>query len=123
MEKMTLADLDSRTLLGTDIEYSDYPDSPSDIEASIVYPSKQTVRVIVGRFGQFVRMSAPELGIVVEGSDQEEAWANFLGEIRKRDDGSWLTFDVGPTRDQEIAQGLNAPEDEDWSEPVGSTKG
>jgi hypothetical protein len=63
-------------------------------------------------------MSAPDLDIVTEGSSQEEAWVKFLEEIRKRDDSAWLTFDVGPTRREEIAKGLDAPEDEDWSEPT-----
>ena len=115
---MPLAELDSRTLLGTDIEYSRYPDSPSDVEASIVYPPRQMVRVILGELGELVRMSAPELDIVTEGSNREQAWAKFLEEIRKRDDSAWLRFDVGPTRAEEITRGLNAPEDEDWSDPV-----
>jgi len=120
---MTLTELDSRTLLGTDIEYSHYPDSPSGIEGSILYLRRQTVRVILGELGDTVRMSAPELDVVAEGSNRVEAWTKFLKEIRKRDDSAWLTFDVGPTRREEIAQGLNAPEDEDWSELVEGAEG
>jgi len=82
---------------------------------------RQTIRVILGQLGGLVRMSAPEIGIVAEGSRPEEAWAKFLQEVRKRDDSAWLSFDVGPTRQEEIAEGLNAPEDEDWSEPVESS--
>jgi hypothetical protein len=120
---MTLAELDSRTFLGTDIEYSHYPDRPPGIEASILYPPRQTVRVILGELGNIVRMSAFELNIVTEGSNRVEAWAKFLQEIKKRDDSAWLTFDVGPTRPEEIVEGLNAPEYEDWSEAVDSAEG
>ena len=115
---MSLAGLDSRTFLGTDIEYSRYPDTPSGVEASMVYPARHKVRVVLGQLGQCVRMSAPELDIVAEGSDREEAWTKFLEAIRARDDSAWLRFDVGPTRAEEIDQGLDAPEDEDWSDPV-----
>jgi hypothetical protein len=59
-------------------------------------------------------MSAPSLELVVEGKDRDEAWEKFLGIVRQRDDCAWLRFDVGPTRPDEIAEGLNAPEDEDW---------
>jgi len=116
---MRLTEFDSRTLLGTDIEYSCYPHIPSGIESSILYPQRQLVRVIVGEFDQLVRMSAPELEIVTEGSSRQEAWSKFLEEIRSRfepDKSAWFRFDVGPTRCEEIAKGLNAPEDEDWSE-------
>jgi hypothetical protein len=84
---------------------------------------RQTIRVILGQLGRLVRMSAPEINIVAEGSSPEQAWAKFLEEINKRfepDVSAWLIFDVGPTRHEEIAEGLNAPEDEDWSEPVKS---
>ena len=120
---MTLAELDSRTFLGTDIKYSHYPDRPSSIEVSIIYPPRQKVRVILGELGDIVRMSAPELNIVTEGSNRVETWAKFLEKIRKRDDSAWLTFDVGPTRPEEITEGLNAPEDEDWSEVVDGAEG
>jgi hypothetical protein len=81
-------------------------------------PRIQTVRVIVGKLGSLVRMSAHELDMVVEGETRDEAWREFLQAVGKRDDGAWLTFDVGPTRPEEIAEGLNVPEDEDWAEPV-----
>jgi hypothetical protein len=119
---MRLKDLDSRRFLGTDIEHSHYPDSPSGVGASILYPPKQTVRVILAELGHFVRMSAPELDIVTEGSNRQRAWAKFLREIRKRDDSAWLLFDVGPTRPEEIEEGLSAPEDEDWSGLVDDTE-
>jgi len=118
---MALIELDSRTLLGTDIEYSHYPDRPFGVETCILYPPRQKVRVILGELGDIVRMSAPDLDIVTEGSNRDEAWAKFLDELRRRfvpDESAWLTFDVGPTRREEIAQGLDAPEDEDWAEPV-----
>jgi hypothetical protein len=88
-----------------------------------IYPSRQQVRVIIGEFGTIVRMSAPSLDIVSEGSSRNEAWTKFLEEIRRRDDAAWLTFDVGPTRHEEIAEGLNAPEDEDWSEHAEDVEG
>ncbi len=114
-EIMNLIDFDSRTFLGTDIEYSRYPDSPADVNICVLYPPRQEVRVIVGELGGLVRMSAPGVGIVVEAPDRGQAWAQFIEEIRKRDDRAWLAFDVGPTRIDEIAEGLDAPEDEDWS--------
>jgi hypothetical protein len=113
---MTLAELDSRNLLGTDIEHSCYGDSPVGENGYIVYPKRQTIRVIISELAGIVRMSAPELDIIVEGADQGEVWRKFLEEIQKREDGAWLSFDVGPTRHEEIEQGLDAPEDEDWSE-------
>lgn len=113
---MTLTEFDSRTLTGTDIEYPRYSDGPAVEDGYTIYPPRQQVRVIVGEFGSIVRMSAPSLDIVSEGSNRDKAWANFLEEIRRRDDAAWLTFDVGPTRREEIAEGLDAPENEDWSE-------
>jgi len=113
---MTLIQLDSRMYLGTDIEQTPYADGPGDLGWYVLYPKRQTVRVILGRFGAVVRMSAPEIDIVTEGQNQEQAWVSFLAEISKREDAAWLTFDVGPTRRDEIRAGLNIPEDEDWSE-------
>jgi hypothetical protein len=123
---MSLAHLDSRIGYGTDIERFIYPPVPGSVDtpgAVHLYPLKQEIRVIVGQLGHMVRMSAPDLDIVVEGANRGEAWALFLDETKKRDDGAWLSFDVGPTRRDEIEEGLNAPEDEDWSERVGSTEG
>lgn len=116
---MTLLELDSRSLCGTDIGHSNYLDYPTDIDICTVYPPRQKVRVILGKFGAIFRMSAPELNIVTEGSNREEVWTKFLEETRKREDSAWLVFDVGPTRREEIEQGLNAPEDENWSEMTG----
>jgi hypothetical protein len=115
---MSLLELDSRNPFGTDIEGARYADSPSDTDFYMLYPRKRTIRVILGQLGDMTRMSAPELDIVVDGSDRGQAWARFLDQIRGREDGAWLAFDVGPTRPDEIAEGLNAPEDEDWSEPA-----
>lgn len=110
-----LTELDSRACLGTDIERSRYPDAPDDVY--VIYPARVVVRVILGEFGNVTRLSAPEIGIVAEGADYGAAWTAFLDEARKRDDAAWLTFDVGPTRREEIEKGLDAPEDEEWSEP------
>lgn len=115
---MDLLELDSRRPLGTDIEGVPYGDSPRNASFYTLYPRKQTVRVIVGQFGDIVRMSAPELDIVVDGTGQGQALARFGEEIRKRQDSTWLAFDFGPSRPEEIAEGLNAPENEDWSEPT-----
>jgi len=113
---MTLTALDSRSISGTDIERSCYLDAPTISSGCImVYPKRQTIRVILAQFGKIVQMSAPEIDIVVEGHSRDEVWARFLASARKRDDSAWLTFDVGPTRREEISLGLNAPDDEDWS--------
>ena len=88
-------------------------------------PHRETVRVILGQLGEFVRISAPEFDVVTEGSTPMEAWLKFLDEIGERfrpDENAWLSFDVGPTRPDEIAEGLNAPEDEDWSELLDDTE-
>ena len=79
---------------------------------------KNPVRVILGRFGKICRMSAPKINVVAEGSSPDEAWANFLAEVRKRNDADLLTFDIGPTTRDEIIDGLNISEDEDWSESI-----
>jgi hypothetical protein len=89
----------------------------------IVSLKRQTVRVILGELGQLVRMSAPAIDIVVEGASIDETWAKFLEEIGKQDYRNWMSFDVGPTRREEIEEGLNVPEDEDWSEPADCPKG
>jgi hypothetical protein len=79
---------------------------------------KNPVRVILGRFGKTCRMSASKIDVVTEGLNPDEAWTNFLAEVRKRDDADLLTFDIGPTRHDEIMDGLNISEDEDWSESI-----
>lgn len=83
---------------------------------------RKTIRVILGRFGQTYKMSAPKKGVITEGQSPDEAWAKFLVEISKLEDVALLTLDVGPTRREEIFQGLNAPEDEDWDEMVIDTE-
>lgn len=89
---------------------------PNSDTCSALSAERQTVRVILGRFGQVVRLSAPEIGVVAEGQDPDDAWTKFLVEVSKREDSASLSFDVGPTRTGEIAAGLDAPEDEDWAE-------
>ena len=124
---MSLASLDSRIDFGTDLQRSTYPKAPTNIETSEMtkfYPCSRSVRVILAELGPVARMSAPDLNIVTEGSNREQAWVRFLGEITKQfepNDSAWFIFDVGPTRREEIAEGLNVPEDEDWSEPIDDT--
>jgi hypothetical protein len=77
--------------------------------------------VIIGRLGDAVRLSAPDLDIVVDAVDPRKAWAEFLTTVRnlplsKR---QWISFDVGPTRANEIREGLDAPEDEVWKDSPG----
>jgi hypothetical protein len=120
---MALTQLDSRMSLGTDIESSGFWDNPDLKAFYVLYPKRQTIRVILAELGPVVRMSAPDLNLVVEGESQGEAWTMFLDEIGKRNDGAWLSFDVGPTRREEIAEGMDAPEDEDWSEPIEGDEG
>lgn len=91
-----------------------YYEVPNSDTYSALIAERRIVRVILGRFGEAVRLSAPEIGVVTEGQNPDEAWAKFLVEISKREDSASLSFDVGPTRRDEIIQGLNAPEDEDW---------
>lgn len=91
---------------------------PNSNTCSGLCTERQTVRVILGQFGEVVRLSAPEIGIITEGQNQDEAWAKFIIEISKREDSASLSFDVGPTRRDEIIHGLNTPEDEDWGELV-----
>ncbi len=83
--------------------------------------SVSEVRVIISSFGNVVRMSAPQLDIFAEGSSRAEAWEKFLKEVDKFDDRRCLSFDIAPTRREEIERGLEAPEDEDWSEPFNGT--
>jgi hypothetical protein len=78
----------------------------------------QSVRVVVGKCGGVVRLSAVDIDIVAEGETFEEGWAVFLEEVRRHPDAPCLVFDVGPTRRDEIEGGLDAPEDEDWAKPA-----
>ena len=116
---MSLVDLDSRASLGSDIECSNYASLSSLKRVSGLggtWFDIRQVRVIVGKWGHSVRMSAPDLDIAVEGANFEEAWGNFLEEARSHPDSSWLTFDVGYTRPEEVSEGLDAPEDEQWNQ-------
>ncbi len=115
---MNLTYLDSRTNLGTDLisllGLSCWSDTLKEFVA--IYPSNKHIRVIIGNLGSTIRMSAPSLNITVDGTTQQEVWEKFLNVIKNRDDSAWLTFDVGPTRAEEIQEGLDAPEDEEWSD-------
>ena len=121
---MDLTVLDSRAALGTDRATSHRPTSSwSEFTTvrrfSAVQP--RVVRVIIGRLGDSVRLSAPDLDIVVDAVDPHKAWAEFLTTVRdlplpKR---QWISFDVGPTRANEIREGLDAPEDEVWKDSLG----
>jgi hypothetical protein len=84
---------------------------------------RKKIRVILGQLGNLFRMSAPEIDIVADGSTANEAWTKFLLEVRKLNKKDWLEFDVGPTRQEEVSEGLNAPENEDWSEAVKKVEG
>lgn len=108
-------DLEAAIVSGEKEYYYEVPNSDT---YSALSAERQTVRVILGRFGEVVRLSAPEIDVVTEGQSPDEAWAKFLVEISKREDSASLSFDVGPTRRDEIMAGLNIPEDEDWSEPL-----
>jgi hypothetical protein len=74
------------------------------------------VRVIVARLGPYTRISAPALNIVADAESFEQAWACFLDRASERQDSPWLAFNVGPTRREEIAAGLDADPDEAWPE-------
>jgi hypothetical protein len=117
---MSLSYLDSRLKYGTDVvERLTYPLTPGseELPESIkLYPPKQEVRVIVGELGHTIRMSAPSLNITIDGTTPQEVWEKFLKVVKTRDDSAWLTFDVGPTRTEEIQEGLDAPENEEWPE-------
>lgn len=115
---MNLTYLDSRANLGTDLVsllgLSCWSDAIKELVA--IYPPNKHIRVITGRLGSTIRMSAPSLNIVVEGATPQEAWGKFINIVKSRQDSAWLTFDVGPTRAEEIQEGLDAPEDEEWPE-------
>jgi hypothetical protein len=108
--------IENATILPEDKKYCyEIPNSDTCLALNI---ERRTVRVILGQFGQTYKMSAPKINIVAEGQSPDEAWAKFLVEINKREDAASLTFDIGSTRRDEITDGLNIPEDEDWSESL-----
>ena len=112
--------LDSRMSLGSD-QYRRSPQADLYPETSRCAGEcfvARTVRVILGHLGECYRFSAPDLDVVADGDTIQGAWGDFLKVVRVRNDASWLRFDVGPTRPDEIAAGLDAPEDEDWAELV-----
>jgi len=107
--------LDSRFDLGTDIvRLANWGDVLKEYLA--IYPPNKHVRVIIGKLGSTIRMSAPSLNLVVDGTTQQEVWGKFINTVKSRQDSAWLTFDVGPTRAEEIQEGLDVPEDEEWLE-------
>ncbi len=117
---MTPTVLDSRAGLGSDVN-RDVPRRNRYVESSACateFFAVKTVRVVLGRLGPVFRFSAHDLGIVVDGQTIAQAWDSFLSAARDRDDTAWLMFDVGPTRPEEVEQGLDAPEFEDWAEPA-----
>ena len=124
MENETiLASLDSR-LGGTDIGFGIdtkdpvYETSETDKITSaptIAYPALRKVRVIIGKLGPTIRLSAIDLNLIADGQNFFDAWANLCALIKNREDRQYLRFDVGPLRREEIDRALDAPEDEDWS--------
>jgi len=123
---MQLVELDSRSSLGSDIERIGQLNWQRDyagvtlLEASNLSPAwveLKSVRVVVARLGGLVRLSAPALDVVVDCASLEEAWRSFLDTMAARPDGPWLTFDIGPTRREEINEGLDVDPDESWAEP------
>ena len=114
--------LDSRMGLGSDIERrAPKRRSPESTTSFVEMIPIRTVRVVVGHLGSAIRMSAPEIGVFVERDTIQGTWAAFLDAVRDRDDAGWLAFDVGPTRPEEIEEGLDAPEDEEWAQLFGET--
>lgn len=122
---MRLADLDSRSSLGSDVDrigrlnwQRDYGrgslDEVSALSASWIAPRQ--IRVVVARLGEAVRLSAPALDVVVQQATFNDAWRSFLDLVSKRADSPWLAFEVGPTRRDEIAAGLDVDPDECWAE-------
>lgn len=112
--------LDSRASLGSDIVRESRGASRL-AEASTWagdWSTVRSVRVVLGKLGASYRLSAPVLNVVQEAPTIEEAWKAFLAAVRLRDDAANLTFDVGPTRPDEIDQGLDAPEFEDWAQDI-----
>jgi len=119
---MDLTLLDSRAALGTDRVTSRRGGSAwSELTTARHFSTVQprVVRVIIGRLGESVRLSAPALGIVVDAADSHKAWEEFLASVTGLPGREWLSFDLGPTRAEEICEGLDAPEDEVWKDSVG----
>jgi len=116
--------LDSRASLGSDIHRGGKTRTEPVEESTYIGECRaiRVVRVILGRLGDCVRISAPDLDIVVDDADIESGWTRFLASVRARPDAGWLAFDVGPTRPEELDAGLDAPEDEDWSSSAASAE-
>jgi len=116
---MDLTALDSRAALGTDRATSHRPTSSSREFTTVrrfsaVQP--RVVRVIIGRLGDSVRLSAPDLDIVVDAADWQKGWAGFITRVRALPNRECFRFDLGRTTAKEIREGLDAPEDEVWKE-------
>ena len=113
---MPVANLDSRAGLGSDINRLQRY-GLDEIWATGTWIKMRRVRVVLGNLGSMVRLTAPDLDVIVEGASFEETWSQFLNTVGQRGDSAWLWFDVGRTRPDEITAGLDAPEDEVWAEP------
>jgi len=111
---MIAQSFDSRSSLGTDV----FRPWARDAARETSHVFARVIRVVIGRLGSIVRLSAADLDIVADGATWEEAWGEFVGAVRQRDDVSWLSFDVGPLRPNEVESALDAPEDESWAEPA-----
>jgi hypothetical protein len=121
-----LAELDSRSSLGSDVNrmvsqtWRRNCARPALREVSALsaaWIELTQVRVIVARLGPCVRVSAPALDVSVDDTSLEGAWRSFLDRVSQRIDSPWLSLDVGPTRPEEITEGLDADPDEAWREP------
>ena len=109
---------DSRSALGTDIVRA-----PSGVRRPLERTNvganwielRTKVRVIVGQVGPSVRLTALGHNIQVEASSFANAWTEFIRIASHRSDYHWLTFNVGPPREDELRDALDAPEDESWA--------
>ncbi|MDM8005515.1 MAG: hypothetical protein QUV05_05115 [Phycisphaerae bacterium] len=115
---MKSAFLDSRVAMGSDIvrRAHGYPtDLAEGSSLGDAWIEMRQIRVLVGQWGPAVRLSAPELDLVVDGQDFTEAWAAFLRDVTRRSDSAWLTFDVGSLREKELHLAMDASEEETWA--------
>lgn len=109
---------DSRGVQGTDIDVRATRESslPEETDLGSGWLEMRTIRVVVGRLGPMIRLSAAELDVVVDGESLDEAWAAFLGEARALPKTVGAMFDLGTLTEKEIAAALDAPEDESWAD-------
>lgn len=118
---MSTVCFDSRGVRGTDIERRATPESSlskesEETDLGSAWFKTRTIRVVVGRLGPKVRLSAAELDVVVDGETLDEAWATFLGEARGLPQTVGAMFDLGTLTEEEIAAAIDAPEDESWAD-------